>query len=250
MLFENLGDVSVDIADTHLKDDPETRPTFMSITLAFDVYGTLINPHAIASTLQKFAGEKAGAMSLLWRDKQLEYSFRRGLMGVYQDFSIVTRNALDFACESLDVPLSDAQKQTLMSNYQTLDAFADTRPALTKLRADGHRMYAFSNGVPKDLVSLMNHARIDDLLDGIVSVHDVASFKPDPKVYEHFNTQTQSDSAETWLISSNPFDVIGAVSCGWKAAWVQRSKAAVFDPWEFEPTVVISSLAELGKNLR
>ncbi len=218
----------------------------MAITLAFDVYGTLINPHAIAGSLQALVGDKADALSNLWRSKQLEYSFRRGLMGVYEDFRVVTRNGLDYACATLDVTLTEEQKSDLMGQYRSLDAFPDTAPALKDLRACGRRMYAFSNGVPDDLVSLMAHAKIDDLLDGNVSVDDVSSFKPDPKVYAHFNAATGSDPSETWLVSSNPFDVIGAVAFGWRAAWVQRSTSIVFDPWEFEPTAIVSSLEELN----
>jgi 2-haloacid dehalogenase len=48
-----------------------------------------------------------------------------------------------------------------------------------------------------------------------------------------------------WLVSSNGFDVIGAVSAGMKAAWLKRFDGVVLDPWEFEPTQVIRSLGEL-----
>jgi 2-haloacid dehalogenase len=49
------------------------------------------------------------------------------------------------------------------------------------------------------------------------------------------------------LVSSNAFDVIGAVSAGMKAAWLQRSSSTVFDPWGIDPTRVIHGLDELIK---
>ncbi|RMF46291.1 MAG: haloacid dehalogenase type II, partial [Deltaproteobacteria bacterium] len=49
-------------------------------TLAFDVYGTLIDTHGVLTALEKLVGDKALAFSNSWRDKQLEYSFRKGLM--------------------------------------------------------------------------------------------------------------------------------------------------------------------------
>jgi 2-haloacid dehalogenase len=52
----------------------------MSVTLAFDVYGTLIDTHGVVSALQALIGDKAKDFSHSWREKQLEYSFRRGLM--------------------------------------------------------------------------------------------------------------------------------------------------------------------------
>ena len=51
------------------------------------------------------------------------------------------------------------------------------------------------------------------------------------------------------MISGNPFDVIGALSAGMRAAWVRRQPATIFDPWEFEPTLTLGSLADLEPGL-
>lgn len=59
--------------------------------LAFDVYGTLVDPHGLGSLLATHAGEKAEAISVLWRQFQLEFSFRRALMKDYVPFATVTR---------------------------------------------------------------------------------------------------------------------------------------------------------------
>ncbi|MEM1399568.1 MAG: haloacid dehalogenase type II, partial [Pseudomonadota bacterium] len=176
----------------------------MAETFAFDVYGTLVNPHAVVGSLEKLVGDKAGRLSQTWRDKQLEYSFRRALMGAYRDFSIVTRDALNYACAALEVTIADPDKAALLAQYRTLDAFPDTAPALAALAAQGHKMHAFSNGLPDHLASLLAHAGIENLLGETISVHDVPSFKPDPTVYVHFNEVTGSAPGETWLVSSNP----------------------------------------------
>ena len=55
--------------------------------------------------------------------------------------------------------------------------------------------------------------------------------------------------ADAWLISSNPFDVIGAISSGMRAAWVQRSPEVLFDPWGIEPTITLSSLSDLADKI-
>ena len=57
----------------------------MSVTIGFDVYGTLIDTHGVVVVLREHLGERAAQFSSLWRDKQLEYSFRRGLMQNYRD---------------------------------------------------------------------------------------------------------------------------------------------------------------------
>ena len=67
----------------------------MSVTLAFDVYGTLIDTHGIISILHELIGDKAKDFSKTWRAKQLEYSFRRGLMQNYENFSVCTSQEHD-----------------------------------------------------------------------------------------------------------------------------------------------------------
>ena len=83
----------------------------------------------------------------------------------------------------------------------------------------------------------------------IVSVDPIRTFKPDPAVYEYLVAELHARREMVWLISSNPFDVIGAKACGLRTAWVQRDPKRVFDPWEFEPDVVVHGLAELPGKL-
>lgn len=217
----------------------------MAATLAFDVYGTLIDPLGVAAALQTHIGEAAPAFARAWREKQLEYLFRRALMRDYRDFPTCTREALTFTDRSLGTRLSKAVLDELMASYLELPAYPDAAPALELLRAGRHRLFAFSNGLPADLERLLTHAGLAGQLHGIVSVHDVASYKPDPAVYRHFLETTGSTAAGTWLVSGNPFDVIGARAAGWHAAWVRRDATAVYDPWGIDPSVTIADLREL-----
>ena len=74
----------------------------MVTTLAFDVYGTLIDTHGVVTLLEELVGDKAKEFSRTWRDKQLEYSFRKGLMQNYETFAVCTSQALDYTCALLD----------------------------------------------------------------------------------------------------------------------------------------------------
>ena len=217
----------------------------MAITLAFDVYGTLIDTSGIAVALEKHVADRAAAFAGLWREKQLEYSFRRGLMQRYEPFTVCTRNALDYTCDSFGIELTEDDKAHLMAAYRSLPAFAEVAQGLQALQAAGYRMYAFSNGHPDDVENLLQHANIRHFFIDVISVHEVQSFKPDPAVYEHFLQCSGAQAKEAWLISSNPFDVIGAIAVGMQAAWVKRTPAALFDPWSIQPTVTVSGLTEL-----
>jgi 2-haloacid dehalogenase len=217
----------------------------MPVTIAFDVYGTLIDTQGVVAALDKLIGDRATDFSRTWRDKQLEYSFRRGLMGAYADFGVCTRQALDYTCRYYQTVLSAEQKQALLESYSTLPAFEDVEVGLERLKGQNAGLYAFSNGARRAVDVLLGNADIRKHFDGVVSCDDISSFKPNPAVYAHFLRESGASSDEAWLVSSNPFDVIGAVSAGWRAAWLQRSSSAVFDPWDIEPTITISSLGDL-----
>ncbi len=201
----------------------------------------------MVAALEGLVGDQAKSFSNTWRDKQLEYSFRKGLMQNYETFAVCTGQALDYTCAFYGAELSDAQKKELMAIYRVLPAFDDAKQGLTNLQKAGFRLFAFSNGAADALEVLLTNAGIRELFAGVISVDDIKSFKPNPAVYAHFLRKSGATGGDAWMISSNPFDVIGAVSAGMKAAWVRRSPQMVFDPWGIEPTITVSSLIELER---
>ncbi len=221
----------------------------MTITLAFDVYGTLIDTHGLLTQLEALIGDKAQAFSNTWREKQLEYAFRRGLMKSYRPFSECTRSALEYACRLHQAELTAEQKAELLKRYTELPAFADTLKGLAALDRNRFRAYAFSNGTEDAVRQLLKASGTEQYLRDIVSVDDLKSFKPDPAVYAYFLQRSGAEKAHSWLISSNPFDVIGALNFGMKAAWVKRSETALFDDWELTPTLVVNSLERIGEQI-
>src|SRR5580698_1625239 len=105
--------------------------------LAFDVYGTLIDPFHMEEHLRATFGEKAKEASELWRGKQIEYSFRRALMKKYLPFDVCTAQALCFVCAYFGISLSEEAKANLMSKYPQLPAYADVAGALDECAAQG-----------------------------------------------------------------------------------------------------------------
>jgi 2-haloacid dehalogenase len=221
----------------------------MKITLAFDVYGTLLNTHGVVIALENLIGNKAQAFSLTWRDKQLEYSFRRGLMKSYDIFPVCISDALDYTCLYYKTSFTIDDKNKLLNIYRALPAFDDAITSLQELKKTDNHLYAFSNGPIVTIEKLLTTANLREYFLDIISVDSIKTFKPSPDVYEHFVSAANAEKDNAWLISSNSFDVIGAVSAGMKAAWVQRSKEAIFDPWGIEPTIRINSLFELKEKI-
>ncbi|MEH6577709.1 MAG: haloacid dehalogenase type II [Amphritea sp.] len=218
-------------------------------TFGFDVYGTLVDPLDMSQHLQAMVGDKATELSRLWREKQVEYAFRRGLMERYENFGVCTQQALHFAMDSLGVMLSEEQQQFLMAQYQQLKAYEDVLPGIESLNAQGHQCVAFSNGPAEKVKTLLENAAVLEHLSDVVSVDEIKTFKPNPIVYHHLVSRTASTAENTWLISSNAWDVMGAKNAGLKAAWVQRSSSSIFDPWGITPDMIVQNLQQLADGI-
>lgn len=222
----------------------------MTPTIAFDVYGTLIDTRSVEKALRLLVGQKSVAVSELWRQKQLEYSFRRGLMQEYRDFSVCTRDALLFACESNGVKLSTLEQEQAMHAYTELEAFDDVKDGLADLLSSKLRLFAFSNGSRTAIDALLRHATLRESFVGVLSVEEVRSFKPDPIVYEYLVKQCEVAARDVWLVSSNPFDVIGAANYGLRTVWLHRDPTVIFDPWGVEPDLVLQGLDDIASKIQ
>lgn len=213
--------------------------------LAFDVYGTLIDPFRMEEHLRADFGEMARAASELWRGKQIEYSFRRALMKKYEPFHVCTEQALRFVSSQMGIVLSQQSLESLMAKYLELPAYPDVAAALAEFAARGFQIVAFSNGTERAVRASLESVGLLPRFRKIVSVDALRTFKPDPAVYEYLAAESGAPREMVWMISSNPFDVIGAKACGLRTAWVQRDPKRIFDPWGIEPDVTVHSLAEL-----
>ncbi len=216
--------------------------------LAFDMYGTLVDPVRIWKKLEHAIPAEAVRVAEVWRQKQLEYTFRLTAMERYEDFEQVTRKALDYALAAAKQELTAAQKDELMAQYNDLERFSDVEPGLQRLQEAGHPMMVFSNGSPSMLTAIMQAANLNPYFSGFVSVDDIKVFKPSPQVYQLAANRLARPIGEVRLISSNPFDIIGANSAGMQAAWIDRS-GGLFDTLGSHPDLVVHSLMELANAL-
>ncbi|HEY1416929.1 MAG TPA: haloacid dehalogenase type II [Myxococcaceae bacterium] len=217
--------------------------------IGFDVYGTLVDPLGMDAPLREHVGDLAERFAATWRERQIDWTFRRSLMGRYVDFDVVTRDAFRTTAATLGVDLRTAEAG-LLAVYRRLPAFADAAEALIRLAEGGHRLVAFSNGVAATLRGLLTHARLMPPLSDVVSVDEVRTYKPSPVVYQLLVTRGGLSADRTWLVSSNVWDVLGAKSAGLRAAWVRRSTRAQWDGGGIaEPDLVVATLGELPERL-
>jgi 2-haloacid dehalogenase len=187
----------------------------------FDAYGTVFDYASAAAGCRDVLGDKLDRLTVLWRDKQLQYTWLRTLQGRHVDFWQVTGDALDFALETLG--LDDAVlRQRLMNLYLTLEPFPEVPDALKRLKAGGLKTAILSNGSSRMLRAAVDNAGIGDLLDMVLSVDEVGVYKTHPKVYQLAIDRLGIERAAISFQSSNAWDAHAASDFGMRVVWCNR----------------------------
>ena len=209
----------------------------------FDAYGTLFDFASAAARCPGIPEDKRAALTTLWRDKQLQYTWLRTLQDRYVDFWQVTAEALDFALDSLD--LRDAAlREQLLQLYQNLQAFPEVADTLRRLRAAGFRTAILSNGTPAMLDAAISASGLQGLFDAVLSVEAVRVFKTHPKVYAYALQQLGLQAGQVSFQSSNGWDAYAASAFGMRVVWCNRYDQRA-EQLPGAPDHVIRNLAEL-----
>ena len=219
-------------------------PSFDDIeACVFDAYGTLFDVHSAAARMKDDLGDKADALSEMWRMKQLQYTWLRSLMGRHEDFWQVTGDALDYSMRALDLE-DDSLRAKLMELYLQLDAYPEVADVLTSLKDGGKKTAILSNGEPSMLIAACKSAGIYPLLDGVLSVEKVGIFKPHPSTYQVAVDELKVAASHISFQSSNGWDAHGATAFGFVVAWVNRFDQA-HENLPAAPHAEIKTLSEL-----
>lgn len=220
-----------------------TKPLDVVRACVFDAYGTLFDFASAARRCQDAIGDSFNRLTALWREKQLQYTWLRAVQGQHADFWQVTGDALDFSLETLmhDQP---GLRDRLMDLYLALDAFPEVPDVLRQLKAAGLKTAILSNGTPSMLDSAVKNARIDSLVDMVLSVEEVGVYKPDPRVYQFAVDRLAIPASQISFQSSNAWDAHAASSFGMKVVWCNRYRQRR-ERLPGKPDYEINTLAEL-----
>ncbi len=208
--------------------------------ILFDVYGTLLDVHSAIARAGQALGPQAEAISRLWRQKQLEYTWVHSLRGEYRSFRALTEAALDFALAAHGIA-GGQWRAPLLRAYEQLDPYAEAAATLAQLRGQGLRLAALSNGDPDMLETGLAAAGLRAELDAVLSVAPLRVFKPDHRVYELGRSWAGIDAADIAFISANAWDAGGAAGFGFRTFWINRAG----QPAEYDVAATAHSLASL-----
>jgi len=187
----------------------------------FDAYGTLFDFAAAARNCRDVLGDDIDRLTALWRDKQLQYTWLRAAQGRHADFWQVTGDALDFALETLGVT-KPGLRDRLMSLYLTLDPFPEVSGVLARLKAADLQTAILSNGSPAMLDAAVKAAKLETLLDAVLSVEEVGVYKPHPRVYQLAVDRLGIPASAISFQSSNAWDAYAASAFGMQVVWCNR----------------------------
>lgn len=206
----------------------------------FDAYGTLFDVHAAVRRHASGMGPEALRLSVIWREKQLEYSWTRALMDRYVDFWALTEQALDTAFSIVGMENPELRRK-LLDAYWKLDCYPEVPTVLKRLKDEGHRLAILSNGSPQMLEAAVRAAGIEDLLDEVFSTDLLRTYKTRQDVYELVTNQFRIYPETVSFQSSNRWDIAGASAFGFRTVWVNRTGAA--DEYaDLPPAAVLTDL--------
>jgi 2-haloacid dehalogenase len=188
----------------------------------FDAYGTLFDVHSVAEACRAVTADPA-TLSATWRQKQLEYTWLRALMGRYEDFWAVTEAALRWALRRLEIRAGEGQVRALMEAYLSLACFPAVKEALARLAPRPRAI--LSNGSPGMLEAAVATSGLAPYLEHVISVDAVRTYKPAPAVYALGPRALGIPAGDLLFVSSNAWDVAGARAFGYQVAWCNRTGA-------------------------
>jgi 2-haloacid dehalogenase len=205
--------------------------------ILFDAYGTLFDVHSVAGDLP--------ALSQLWRQRQVEFTWRRTLMQRYRDFWSVTEEALRGSAAQLEIALTEPQIAGLMQAYLSPAVFPEVKTALDALK--GTPLAILSNGTLPMLEAAVQASGLESYFSHIISVDRIKQYKPSPAVYAMGPETLKIPAEQTLFVSANAWDAAGAKAFGYRVCWCNRA-GAFMDVLGFAPDLTVQRLDQISEN--
>ena len=210
----------------------------------FDAYGTLFDVYSVGLLAEQLFPGFGERLSILWRDKQIDYTRLTSMSGQYKPFWDLTRAGLRFAALRLGLDMSAQAEDQLLNQYRHLSAFPENRDVLAELRARNVPAGILSNGDPEMLGVAVKSAGFSGLLAHVISVHPIRKYKTDPAAYALGSAAFNLPAREILFVSSNGWDAIGATWFGYTTLWVNRAGLPL-EQLNTAPTRIGSSLRDV-----
>lgn len=217
--------------------------------IVFDLYGTLYDVHSVVQQCDATYPGRGVDISNMWRQKQLEYTWLRSLMGQYISFEQATQDALVYTCNHLRLALDQATCGMLCNAYLNLSPYPEVPDALQRLKGMGQPLAILSNGSDFSIDSVVKNSGLQQYFSYLLSVERVKVFKPDSRVYTLACEALGLSPQQILFVSSNAWDAAGARHFGFDVCWVNR-RDNTFDELGAAPSYVVAGLDDIPEIIR
>ncbi|WP_276166808.1 haloacid dehalogenase type II [Zobellia alginiliquefaciens] len=214
--------------------------------LIFDINETLLNLEPLTRAINDALGSEH-AFSL-WFRTLLHYSLAETLTGNYEDFSAVGKATLKMTMQKFGKNLSDDTLDSILGNIKKLPAHDDVEEGLKILKEAGIKLVALSNSNAKLLNEQLQFAGIASYFDAIVSVEEVASYKPEAAPYKAVLAKMSVSPESTMMVAAHGWDILGAKRAGLRTAFVARTGHAIY-PLNGTPDMEGKTILEVARTI-
>ena len=163
----------------------------MQPVLLFDVNESLLDLKTLEPHFKTHFGDQI--MVSEWFDQVIQTAMLSVILGWSRNFSEVGRSALEMVVERHDLSLSENMLSDIVGGMRKLSPHDDVIPALKKLKSLNFRMAALTNSPVAVAQEQLAHAGLIDFFETVISVEEVKTLKPDPKVYRYATEKMKVD---------------------------------------------------------
>ena len=221
--------------------------------LTFDIFGTVMDlTGSLAGPAGEFLAAHGSEMTgeafyAEWRGRQRIEQYQDNLLMLgHSGYLETCRRAFVYCLKHHDVGYSDDSVAEFMQVYRQLQPYDDAIEGLNAL-AERYQLVALSNGEQWYLEELLaNNVPIS--FDAIISVEQVGAFKPSPGIYRKAIQHLDCEAGEIMMVAAHSFDILGAQTCGFKAAYVNRYGLPTEES-EYQPDIIVDDFVELALRL-
>jgi 2-haloacid dehalogenase len=208
--------------------------------VVFDVNETLLNLAALDPHFERAFG--AASARPQWFAQVLQSALVATVIGDYVDFGTIGAAALDMTAARRGISLAASDRAAILDGMLTLPPHPEVPESLERLRAAGFRLATLTNSTAKVAEAQLTNAGLIEAFDQVLSVDAVRQFKPAAVTYGMAARELGVAMSDLLLVAAHDWDIAGALSAGWAAAFVARTG------------MVLGSLSEppaiVGKDLR
>ena len=232
-----------------MADQPFARVKY----LAFDIFGTVMD---LTSSLSGPAGDflaahgsktSGEAFYADWRDRQRIEQYQDSLLMLgHSGYLETCRRAFVYCLKKHNVSHADEAVREFMKTYEGLQPFDDAIEGLRML-AKRYKLVALSNGEQWYLEALLRN-NVPIRFDAILSVDQVGAFKPSPGIYRKAVQRLGCEPGEIMMVAAHSFDILGAQTCGFRAAYVDRYGLPT-EVSEYQPDIIVDDFVKLASRL-